>query len=87
VRGLGLPKESTNGQVVSRLAGDECAAVLTLVWRKKWRKGQIFPATALSYRWRRERGLRRALGVGDRRRRQAGPANRRRMLGSPAPGG
>jgi hypothetical protein len=34
-KGLGLPKESANGQVARQLAGDEQVAVVTLAGRKK----------------------------------------------------
>jgi hypothetical protein len=39
VRGLGLPKESVNGQANRRLIGDERAVALTSARRKKQQKG------------------------------------------------
>jgi hypothetical protein len=86
VRGLGLPKESVNGQANRWLTGDEWAARLTSAWRKKWQKGQIFPANAPSYRRRRERGLRWAPWVGDGCRHRAGPVNRQHTPGFPCLG-
>jgi hypothetical protein len=60
-----LPKGSANGRVARRLAGDEWAAVLTLVRGKKMTNRKIFPTVApfICGGEREREGLGRPLGL------------------------